>query len=308
MARLTRFAGDESCQLAEETLIGRSSVCRLQLNNSEVSKQHAIINWTRRGWSIRDLGSRNGTFVDGRRLEHGEEVVLLADTELRFGRKERWILDSAAPPALVAETVDEGEPQRVSGEQMLTIVSGEELIASISCDLGGRWILETGETFRVLTPGETFEVGGRRWCFRAPEIASSTEASTWAPRVTRARIRFSYVNETLKMVRVEVGERVHEFERRGHHQLLLALAELRERDRKQGVDEPEAGWISHVELRELLSVTRNYVNVNVHRVRKQFEDAGFTDAACVIERRRGSGKLRIGIREIEFEREASSAP
>src|SRR5262245_42995045 len=53
---------------ARKQLIGRAPDCAIQLFDERVSRQHAKI-WERGGVAfIRDLHSRNGTFVDGIRV------------------------------------------------------------------------------------------------------------------------------------------------------------------------------------------------------------------------------------------------
>jgi pSer/pThr/pTyr-binding forkhead associated (FHA) protein len=51
-----------------ETLLGRSPYCSIVLSGSQVSRQHAAIRVTRDGVQLEDLGSRNGTWVNRRRL------------------------------------------------------------------------------------------------------------------------------------------------------------------------------------------------------------------------------------------------
>jgi HD-GYP domain-containing protein (c-di-GMP phosphodiesterase class II) len=48
--------------------IGRLSSLEVVLNDPSVSRQHAEIVYTLRGWLVRDLGSRNGTYVNDARL------------------------------------------------------------------------------------------------------------------------------------------------------------------------------------------------------------------------------------------------
>ena len=53
----------------EETIIGRSSTADLPLSDPFLSRQHARLLLTDDGLSIEDLGSRNGTFVNGVKLD-----------------------------------------------------------------------------------------------------------------------------------------------------------------------------------------------------------------------------------------------
>jgi pSer/pThr/pTyr-binding forkhead associated (FHA) protein len=49
-------------------LIGRGWQCDLTLENTSVSRRHALVTPMRDGWVIDDLGSRNGVFVNARRV------------------------------------------------------------------------------------------------------------------------------------------------------------------------------------------------------------------------------------------------
>lgn len=70
--------------------IGRSDATVLLLDD-EVSRQHAEIEWSgARGYLIRDLGSRNGTLVNGESIEHcqlnfGDEIIV-GSVKLTFRR------------------------------------------------------------------------------------------------------------------------------------------------------------------------------------------------------------------------------
>ena len=67
----------------EETVtIGREPDNAIVINDSMVSRYHAVVEWDGKGFTVRDRGSRNGTFVNGRRvrrkrrLRPGDEIAL----------------------------------------------------------------------------------------------------------------------------------------------------------------------------------------------------------------------------------------
>lgn len=63
-------------------LIGRDPECEMWVNSSNASRRHAEFRFDAQGLSVRDLGSRNGTFVNDRRIE----TAALADgDEVRVG-------------------------------------------------------------------------------------------------------------------------------------------------------------------------------------------------------------------------------
>ena len=55
--------------------LGRDPTVEITINDPEVSRQHALLLETPSGFQIQDLGSTNGTLVDGQRL--GSEPLLL---------------------------------------------------------------------------------------------------------------------------------------------------------------------------------------------------------------------------------------
>ncbi len=86
--RLTIRSGARASEVvevsAERFVVGREADCDLVLAEEKVSRHHAALERLPDGsYQVRDLGSTNGTFVDGRRI--AEPVVLRGGEELRFG-------------------------------------------------------------------------------------------------------------------------------------------------------------------------------------------------------------------------------
>jgi FHA domain/zinc-ribbon domain len=65
------------------TLIGRSPECDVFLDDVTVSRRHSELIRDGETFSIRDLGSLNGTYVNRRRIE---SVVLENDDEVQIGK------------------------------------------------------------------------------------------------------------------------------------------------------------------------------------------------------------------------------
>jgi hypothetical protein len=71
--RLTTRRAPAFCELAlppvpGQYLIGRSEDVDLRLDDISVSRRHALISFVDGGWILTDLGSRNGTWINGWRL------------------------------------------------------------------------------------------------------------------------------------------------------------------------------------------------------------------------------------------------
>src|SRR4051812_45164242 len=67
---------------AGRLLLGRSSACQLVFADDTVSRRHAELRLDDGCWILRDLGSSNGTWVNGRRVVEAE---VAAGDELRLG-------------------------------------------------------------------------------------------------------------------------------------------------------------------------------------------------------------------------------
>jgi hypothetical protein len=65
------------------TLIGRSPECEIFLDDVTVSRRHAELERAGDTFTIRDLGSLNGTYVNRRRIE---SAVLENDDEVQIGK------------------------------------------------------------------------------------------------------------------------------------------------------------------------------------------------------------------------------
>jgi HD-GYP domain-containing protein (c-di-GMP phosphodiesterase class II) len=78
--------------------IGRSEALEIVLEDSSVSRHHAEVRATERGWRVRDLGSTNGTRLNGVRLGNGQWPLRAKDL-LQFGEV-----------SVVVEAIVDGEP------------------------------------------------------------------------------------------------------------------------------------------------------------------------------------------------------
>lgn len=67
----------------EEFLIGRATDCDLRLRMTDVSRHHCIIRVRPDDVTLIDLGSSNGTFVNGQRIR--SQAALHSGDEVRLG-------------------------------------------------------------------------------------------------------------------------------------------------------------------------------------------------------------------------------
>src|SRR5436305_2087215 len=74
--------------LDDNVIVGRSPTCGLILPDPSVSRRHAELTVVESVLTVRDLGSRNGTYVDVKRIE--SESVYFGQ-RLRFGSVSLWV-------------------------------------------------------------------------------------------------------------------------------------------------------------------------------------------------------------------------
>ena len=74
--------------------VGRGSTSDLVLNDPSVSKSHAVFQYEAGRWFLKDNRARNGTHVDGRRLEPGERIALRSGAQIVLGAYAAYFLDA----------------------------------------------------------------------------------------------------------------------------------------------------------------------------------------------------------------------
>jgi Nif-specific regulatory protein len=62
-----------------QAILGRASSNQIVIRSEQASRQHARISWNGKDWMIEDLGSRNGTYVNGQKLQGG---TVLTDRDI----------------------------------------------------------------------------------------------------------------------------------------------------------------------------------------------------------------------------------
>lgn len=76
-----------------EYVIGRRSDCQIFVPDMRVSRQHARLWKTGESWEIEDLGSNNGTFVNGIKVQAATQIrhddeILIANNRIRVETRE----------------------------------------------------------------------------------------------------------------------------------------------------------------------------------------------------------------------------
>ena len=92
-------ANVKQVKLLPNTLIGRSSDCNLKIASSQVSRNHCRITLGEDTVFVEDLGSANGTLVDGQPLPPHQPTAVAPGAHLLIGSAE-FLIDYVAPTSM----------------------------------------------------------------------------------------------------------------------------------------------------------------------------------------------------------------
>lgn len=289
--------------LPSRLLVGRSPACGLRLDERTVSGEHARLCWSGGRWEVRDLGSRNGTFVDGRRLGAGEVRAIAAGQALGFGAAEPRIelVDDGAPSAL-AEPVG-GGPLVLAVDGLLALPDAAHPECTVYADARGSWVCERPDAPpEPVADGDVVGLGSGRWRIRLPLALEGTATVEAGMRLDAIGLRFrpSRDEEHVGWSIVARGREIP-LEPREHGYVLLTLARARLDD--AALPAAEQGWVDRDRLLKMLAMDANGLNVSIYRARGQLAAAGVDGAADVVEVRRGQRRLGVAVDRLEVRRD-----
>jgi Nif-specific regulatory protein len=110
-----------------KTLIGRGTDCHISLPDPLCSRVHATLSCTSDGWVIRDDESRNGTMVNGQKID---EATIIDGNTIRVGSHEFEFHESEEPPT--AKGDDPQQTQTIVQDLPIAVQeSHEEALAGL---------------------------------------------------------------------------------------------------------------------------------------------------------------------------------
>jgi DNA-binding response OmpR family regulator len=140
--------------LTEKTLtMGRLNDNTIVILDRLASRRHAMLERQHGQYAIRDVGSRNGTFVNGERIS--EPLVLRDGDEIQIGLEFKALyIDPEATGALVTDAIVRGRGLWLDEEKREVWVQGSRLVPSVSKAQFGLLALLYQQPGRVYTRDE----------------------------------------------------------------------------------------------------------------------------------------------------------
>lgn len=308
---------DHSLVMAKSEIIGRSASSTIIVPDRRVSSVHTCVEWQSSGWIVRDLGSRNGTFVDATRLRPGEDVPLVSGAVLRVADAASWrLVDDGPPTAMAVPIVSDAKPLR-AGPLNGAVLRGDPLLAeagllaipsdsdvpevTIFRTTTGTWLAEyIDEQFQIVD-GDTVYINGTNYRVHLPGAIATTVSSEQASTSAIA-LRWHFAvsrDEEHASLTVCSPKQTWEIPSRAWLYTVLTLARQRVRDQR-ATDLPIAahGWIHQDKLATMLGHTVNHLHTDIYRARRALSKHGIENVATMVERRPGSKLLRFGYQHI----------
>jgi hypothetical protein len=278
--------------------IGRGTNCQLVLDSDGyVSQDHAIVRNDGQGeWLVRDLGSKNGTFLNRRRLVAGDTRLVAGDTVWFGDARSAWVFEPGPPcELLVVRAGCFGEAAPL-GELLFALPSTNNPEATFS-RRSEQWLLETSASdSTIVVDGQAFSAAGEQY-----RVWISSRVAPTEEIVSRMRL----VDATLRLAGSLDGEEVHgelqvgdgtlPLPVRTYLHLLTALCRFSIEDAAIRVPSGEVGWRYVDEVSRSLELDPQSLNLYVHRARQDVGKLGFENPGAFIQRRSMTKQIRIGI-------------
>lgn len=154
--------------LDEDVAIGRKPQPGLVLEDATVSRRHVVIRFADQGFSVEELGSRNGTRVNGAPLKAGTLVPLADGDLLRLGDV---LLVFEAGLHRVPAPVDPQRGPQIVGEASPTVALRRALTLAAEDPAPALLVGETG-TGKEFAARELHRLSGRSGAFVAVNCAA----------------------------------------------------------------------------------------------------------------------------------------
>ena len=160
----------------DETIVGRGETCQLKVGSELVSREHCVLRLHDGAAWLEDLGSTNGTFLDGVRLTPHSEAQLSNGAELLIGpARARVRYDEAHVDPVPVTHVKRQKPEPTAPPAPLE--PEPEPVEQAMLETCGSEVLETagGQFQDVGEPGDN--MSDRETVANVGEIAAAAEAT-----------------------------------------------------------------------------------------------------------------------------------
>ena len=133
----------------DEFVIGRSPECNLCAASTSISRKHCVISRDGTKVTIKDLGSRNGTLINGQKI--AEETELHSGDEITIGSLGFMVLISSG-------INNEKKPQVKSVAEAVERAAAKSAGGVIDDDDISRWLIDTDKSKETFSDTQTLRL------------------------------------------------------------------------------------------------------------------------------------------------------
>lgn len=169
----------------DEIIVGRSPDSGLFIDETFVSRHHAVISFDKSNYSIRDLGSKNGTWVNGNKIGDSP-IILHSGDSIHFG----------SPTASL----------RFMGDDLTLTLNLEALNSGLRVDIAGREVYLGDHMIAPRLSKKEFDILSLLWERRT--IACSRDemiAKGW-PERTEGDVSEGDIEQYVRKIRKRIGD------------------------------------------------------------------------------------------------------
>ncbi len=302
MATLVEKQTGTRLTLAATTLVGSGSHGLVRIEREGVSEVHSLIRWQGHRWVVKDLGSRNGTFVDGKRVLAATVMPLYEGDEIAFGSHDSvWVLEDDRPPSILAVNLHDRSVVQGQGG-MLGLPDVEEPLAMAIQNREGVWSLEmAGEVSALGEEPRVVVVGDTAWRIYTPLAQGLTtfEDPGWRLEELALLIQASEDTQHVSCWFVDNGGLQRQLpDRPTPYRVLALLGRAMLEDRHKSI--AERGWRHRDYVLSDLEATPNTLDSWVFWCRRCARQTGVVNGQQLIERT-NKGYLRLGVVDVVFD-------
>ena len=244
-----------------------------------MSASHAAIRYVGSGWRLRDLGSTNGTWLNGAVASSEEDEALERGDLLCFGHPdgEAWELIDDGPPEAFVWSAGRRQQVVAAGDR-LEVPGGPALVSGVE-----GWVVEHDGDAGPLGNGASVP-GAEGWELWIPAPLSTRRVPF---DLDGLEVLLELRGEEASLTIVQRGVRLS-FGCRRPWTLLYWLADERQGDPSQG------GWVALETLEARVGVGRKLLDMWAKRARDALAAHGVQGAEGIVEAS-GDGSRRIGV-------------
>ena len=305
MAYLKELSTQRPHFLSQTHLLGRTKTANSFVCDSAVSKSHALIEWQRSHWTIRDI-SKNGTWINHKKitpnnshaLSEGDHILLPGDSATEFR------VESTAAPCNRLIPINNSKPyrQEIPLKDYSLLPNADQPEVAVYFDPKRNcWRLTQFTSVEQsssieLAHNQIIHLANTQWQVKLIDTQEATlnfQPSSLKASDLSYRFDLSQDEETTKLQVYFLGKR-YCLKAFTHHYLLATLARYRARDAQAGINPIAQGWVGVDQLSKDLGINNIHLNIQIHRARKQFlkQLGQWLDTDYLIQRE--PGKIRFG--------------